>query len=136
MIARKEFDTVAEYSIGHYTHEKNPVSCAAGLATLDVIEEEGLVERSWLLGEVLLQRLARELEGLQSVVDIRGRGLLVGVELDSAQLAERVMYRCLSLGLSFKVSSGIVLTLAPPLNISSEDLETAQDILVSAIQAG
>jgi len=136
MIVRKDFDTVAEYSIGHYTHEKNPVSCAAGLATLDVIAEESLVERSWLLGEVLLQRLSRELEGHSNVVEIRGRGLLVGVELDSAKLAEKVMYRCLSLGLSFKVSAGTVLTLAPPLNISSDDLETAQDILVSAIQAG
>lgn len=134
VIARSELDIVEEYSIGHYTHEKNPVSCAAALATLEILEEERLVERSRTLGKQFLNKLQSELAGVEAVVDIRGLGLLVGVELSDPILAEKALYRCLSDGLSFKVSAGTVLTLAPPLNIAEDDLATATDVVVRAVK--
>ena len=78
------------------------------------------------------------------VGEVRGRGLMMGVELveDRAQyapareLAERVYYRCLEQGLSFKISAGNVLTLSPPLIISREDLDRALTIVEEAILAG
>ena len=135
VIAHPDLDVADEYSIGHYTHEKNPVSCAAGLATLEVIESEGLVERSRVLGEKGLARLRAFGEDQPTVVDVRGLGLLFGIELSDQSFAERCMYECLSKGLSFKVSSGTVLTLAPPLNISEVDLEDAFSIVEDAIRA-
>ena len=135
VIAHRDLDVADEYSIGHYTHEKNPVSCVAGLATLEVLESEGLVERSRLLGERSLARLQRFAQAHSRIVDVRGLGLLFGVELSDSSFAEQCLYDCLSNGLSFKVSSGTVLTLAPPLNISEGDLDRALTIVESSILA-
>lgn len=136
VIAHPDLDVADEYSIGHYTHEKNPVSCAAALATLDVIESEGLVERSRTLGESSLARLQAFGETQSVVADVRGQGLLLGIELADANLAEECLYHCLANGVSFKVSSGTVLTLAPPLNISEEDLSHALDVVEDSIRKG
>jgi len=78
------------------------------------------------------------------VGDVRGRGLMFGVELvedkqtlkPNNTLAEKVYYRCLDEGLSFKISLGNVLTLSPPLVISREDLDRALDIVEAAVLAG
>jgi 4-aminobutyrate aminotransferase len=136
LLAREDLDIAPERALGHYTHEKNPVACAAGLATLEIIEKENLLQRSTELGAHALRRL----NGLKLhhpvVGDVRGKGLLLGIELiDPASgqrdvdLAERVLYRCLSRGLSFKISMGNVLTLAPPLTISKAELDQAIDII-------
>lgn len=120
-------------AFGHYTHEKNPVACAAGLATLDVIDEEGLLRRAAELGELGL-RLGKELkEKYPIVADVRGLGLLMGIELREASVAEKVMYRCLSRGLNFKVTMGTVLTLTPALTITDEQFRRAFAILGAAI---
>ncbi len=138
VIAKEEFNVVEDRSIGHYTHEKNPVACAAGLATLEVLVEENLAERSKILGREVQRHLQTNLDKFNCVADVRGLGLLLGVELadqqfDGNKLASEILYACLQSGLSFKVSMGTVLTLAPPLNISQKDLDTALDILIKAI---
>lgn len=139
LLARKEFDIAGTTALGHYTHEKSSVGCAAALATLDVIEREGLLERSRELGAHALERL-RELASRHRLVgDVRGVGLLLGVELVHADgtaardEAERVMYACLKRGLSFKVGQGNVLNLSPPLVIARSDLDAAIDILDAAL---
>ena len=143
VLARPELDVVGEFAIGHYTHEKNPVTARAALTTLQIIEDEGLVERSAELGEFALGYLQEALANHPAVGDIRGRGLLFGIELVSSQsertpnpdLAERVYYACLENGLSFKISAGSVLTLSPPLTIEKSELRAALDIVVEAIRA-
>ncbi len=141
LVARGEFDVGQDISLGHYTHEKNPITCAAGLATLDVIEEEGLLARSRRLGEQVVARLEAAQATLPAIAQVRGAGLLIGVELravgehSAADLAEAVLYRCLSAGLSFKVGQGNVLVLAPPLNIAESDLDWALNTLIDAIAA-
>jgi 4-aminobutyrate aminotransferase len=143
LIAREGLDVAADRALGHYTHEKSSVGCAAGLATLDVIDGEGLCERSNTLGAHALERLRDARRRLPAIGDVRGAGLLLGVELvDPASgapdraLAERVLYRCLGAGLSFKVGQGNVLVLAPPLVIAKDDLDRALDIVLDAIAAG
>jgi len=141
LIARRDLDVASDRALGHYTHEKSSVGCAAGLATLDVIESERLCERSRTLGE----RALRRMKGLQArhplVRDVRGLGLLLGLELSRSdgtparEEADAVMYECLSRGLSFKVGQGNVLTLSPPLVIDERDLDTAFDILDDALAA-
>jgi len=139
LIARGEFDQGQQISLGHYTHEKSPVACAAALATLDVIEQQGLLERSRNLGSAVLERLRAFAVRCPLVAEVRGAGLLFALELRACgarsanDLAEAVLYRCLSAGLSFKVGQGNVLVLAPPLNISQSDLDWALDHLEQAL---
>ena len=139
LIARRDFDVAGDRALGHYTHEKSPVGCAAALATLDVIEDEQLLERSRTLGAHAIARM-RDLADRHALIgDVRGIGLLLGLELVRADgtparhAAERVMYACLARGLSFKVGQGNVLTLSPPLVIAQADLDRAFDILDEAI---
>ncbi len=140
-IVRSDLDVCGDFAIGHYTHEKNPVTARAALTTIEIIEQEGLVERAAELGEYAKQRMHDLMARSPSVGDVRGRGLLFGVEIvaDKAartpanDLAEKIYYRCLDEGLSFKVSQGCVLTLSPPLVISRTDLDRALDIVEEAI---
>jgi 4-aminobutyrate aminotransferase len=135
LIARKGLDIAGDRALGHYTHEKSPVGCAAALAALDVIEGEKLLSRSKTLGERALLRLKEMKKRFPSIVDVRGIGLLLAIELNSTDLAEEVLYRCLSLGLSFKVGQGSVLVLAPPLVVSETDLDRALDIVEQSLSA-
>ncbi len=136
-ICRPELDVAGAWAIGHYTHEKNPVTTRAALTTLEIIAEEGLVERAHELGDHALERLYDMMDRHELIGDVRGRGLLLGVELvtdresraPANEAAEEVFYRALERGLSFKVSMGNVLTLSPPLVIAPEDLDRALDIL-------
>ncbi|MDA8251775.1 MAG: aminotransferase class III-fold pyridoxal phosphate-dependent enzyme, partial [Rhodospirillales bacterium] len=141
VLARGDLDVAGDLAVGHYTHEKNPILAAAGLATLDVIEEEGLVARAAELGDHALGRL-RELACRQPLIgEVRGLGLLIGIELvrpdgtPALAAAEAALYASLARGLSFKVTQGSVLTLAPPLVIGRADLDRAIDILAGAIEA-
>jgi 4-aminobutyrate aminotransferase len=127
LLAREGLDVAGDRALGHYTHEKSSVGCAAALATLDVIRDEKLLERSRELGAHGLQRLQRLQH--EQIRAVRGLGLSLAVEVAGAALAEAAMYRCLTDGLSFKVGGGNVLTLCPPLTITRAELDTALDIL-------
>ena len=136
-LCRPELDVAGQWALGHYTHEKNPVTCRAALATLEIIADEGLVARAAELGAHALERLNALMDKHRLVGDVRGRGLLMGVELvadrdsraPAGEAAEQVFYRALERGLSFKISMGNVLTLGPPLTISRDELDRALDIL-------
>ncbi len=139
ILAREPLNNAAEHSLGHFTHEKNPVACAAGLATLQVIQEEKLVARAADLGARTLADLRRRLVGQPLVREVRGLGLLLGVEVgspggDASDQAEQVLYAALRHGLSFKISKANVLTFAPPLNIPESELDQAWSILEAALQ--
>ena len=137
-IARDALNVAGDYAFGHYTHEKNPVTAAAALATLEVIDRENLVDNAARVGAHALARL-HELQRRHSglIGDVRGRGLLLGVELvadrttkaPAAGAAERVLYRALARGLSFKTTMGNVLTLTPPLIVTLAQMDEALDIL-------
>ncbi len=63
VIARRDLDVAGDLSVGHYTHEKNPLLARAGLTTLDILEQEGLVERASRLGAWALDRLRALVDG-------------------------------------------------------------------------
>ncbi|HEY4224951.1 MAG TPA: aspartate aminotransferase family protein [Pseudolysinimonas sp.] len=140
VLARAELDVGADWAFGHYTHEKSPVMSRAGLTTLQIIDEEGLVARSASLGARALDRLRELGDHHEAIGDVRGRGLMLGVELvqpgpdrlPDADLAEAVLYAALRRGLSFKTTMGNVLTLTPPLTIRDDELDRALDILADA----
>jgi 4-aminobutyrate aminotransferase len=133
LIARDDLDIAADGALGHYTHEKNPVACAAALATLEYIEDHLLPARARELGDYAMARLREMQHRIPQIRAVRGLGLLIGVEVAAPDLAERVMYRSLALGLSFKVTMGTVLTLTPPLTLTREEMDTALQILEEAL---
>ena len=108
------------------TFVANPVACAAALAALEVIEEEDLPARAARLGERVGERLSK-----WPGVAVRGRGLLWGVELRSAEIAKRWTSRALARGIILLAGGpeGRVAQIVPPLTIPEELLEQALDIL-------
>src|SRR5438105_13595113 len=78
---RGQLHIAADKALGHFTNEKNPVACAAGLATLPDIEEENLVERARALGNSALERMREMARRHLLIGDVRGLGLLMGIEL-------------------------------------------------------
>ena len=143
LLTSDALDVAGTMSLGHYTHEKNPVACAAALATLAVIEEENLPARAGELGQHALEKMKEMAKCHPLIADVRGLGLLLGIELAVTQPdgsrapalreAEQVMYEALKRGLNFKVTMGNVLTLTPALTITREELDLALEILDEAI---
>ena len=137
MIARDGLNIAGDVSLGHYTHEKSPLGCAAALATLTYIENENILQKvvdDGLWFQIELKKLKNQ---FSLIGDIRGIGLLWGIELvkdhqtkeKASDKAEKIMYDCMRLGLSFKVSQGNVLQLSPALTISRDEMQTALSIL-------
>jgi 4-aminobutyrate aminotransferase len=141
VIAREGLELAPEGALGHYTHEKNPMACAAGLATIKVIEEEGLLAHVSELGGESIEMLNRLQEDHSHLVsEVRGIGLLLGLILTrpdgskAVEAAEQVMYRAMEKGLSFKLTMGSSLTLTPPLTITREEMIRAVEILDTCLR--
>jgi 4-aminobutyrate aminotransferase len=142
IVTRDAYNCFGDISLGHYTHEKNPMGAMAGLTTLQIIEEEQLLHKTVKDSVFMCAALNALQEKYHCIGEVRGRGLLWGVELvknrktkeKATALAEEIMYQCLENGLSFKVSAGNVLQLCPALNIPRAHLEKSLDILENAFK--
>jgi len=139
LIVRPSLDIAGDRALGHYTHEKSPVGCAAALATLDCLVDDGLLDAAAELGEHALARLRAMQDRHALIHEVRGLGLHLGIELrrdgaPAADEAEQVLYHSLSQGLSYKVGGGCVLTLCPPLVIGRAELDRALDIVEAGIR--
>ena len=141
MIAREDLNVAAAQALGHYTHEKNPVLCAAALATIRTIQEQGYLENARAQGEYALARMRAMMSDHPLIGDVRGLGLLMGMELvrdrstcaRAVDEAEQVMYAALRRGLSFKLTMGNTIGLQPPLTITRSEMDQALDILEAAL---
>jgi 4-aminobutyrate aminotransferase len=137
LIAREALDIAPDRALGHYTHEKNPVACAAALAAIQYIEEENLLANAENSGNDAMNRLHEMMQRHKLIGAVRGLGLLMGIELvkdrqtkePAIEQAERLMYAALSKGLSFKVTMGNIITLTPPLTITEPEMDRALNIL-------
>ena len=137
LIAREDLDIMPDRALGHYTHEKSPVACAAALAALEYVEEEKLQENATQIGNYALERMRDMKKRHQLIGEVRGLGLLMGMELvkdrkskePATEEAEYMMYSALGKGLSFKLMMGNIITLTPPLTISEQEMDIAMDIL-------
>lgn len=145
--AAVEEDCVEKGFLHVTSHVSDPLPAAAGLAVLDVIEQEGLVQRAARLGERLMDGL-RELQAEhEQVGDVRGRGLLVGVELvedretktPADALGRAMTEECYARGLSMNiVRSGKIancLRLAPPLVATEEEIDLGVEIMDASLRA-
>lgn len=110
----------------------NPLAARAALAVLDVLEQEALAERAEALGRRLLRGLAKTFQGVSGVRTIRGRGLMIGIELteNCAALVERA----LQARLLINVTAGNVIRLLPPLIISDQEADEIVSRLGPVVQ--
>ena len=99
----------------------NPLACVAALTTLAIIEDEKLVERAAKLGQRMLKGFADKLAGVQGVREIRGKGLLLGIELDRP--CADLVKRGFEAGLLINVTADTVVRLLPPLNLKDAEAE-------------
>ncbi len=140
-VSRREL--TAKWDAGRHgtTFGGNPVSCASALASIKVIEEEKLADRAHTMGEEIMKRLKKLAEKHPHVADVRGRGLMIGLEFSdehghpSKEWADKVAKRCfdnklLVLTCGYK---GQVIRLIPPLNVSDREAEEGLQILEKAI---
>jgi 4-aminobutyrate aminotransferase len=143
MITKDDYNVAADVSLGHFTHEKSPLGSAAASAMIDWMQHENILQKVQQ-DEKFFKNILLELQQKhQFIGDIRGVGLLWGLELvkdrntkePAFKEAEHVMYKCLEMGLSFKVSKGNVLQLCPPLIITKEQLTEACAILDTAFSS-
>jgi acetylornithine aminotransferase len=110
----------------------NPLACAASLAVLEIMEEERLVENAVSTGEYLMGRLRDEFAGVTGVTQIRGRGLMIGIELD--RNCPELVAQALERGLIINVTSDNVVRLVPPLCFNVEHADLLSSILVPLIR--
>ena len=127
------------------THVSDPLPAAVGLKVLEVVERDGLVERARTAGERLAQGLRSLQQRHECIGDVRGRGLLLGLELvtdrktrePAFELGEAITRECMRLGLSMNIvklpSMGGVFRIAPPLTISDSELDLGLELLDKAI---
>jgi 2,2-dialkylglycine decarboxylase (pyruvate) len=133
-------EAAARKFLFYTTHVNDPLPASVGLAVLRVVERDGLVARAAVAGD----RLARGLRALQQrhpcIGDVRGRGLLLGMEFagdDPAAISDAVTDVALELGLSANIvrvgTSGGVMRIAPPLTVTDEEIDLGVAILGEAI---
>lgn len=140
MVTRDKYNIAQDISLGHYTHEKSPLGSTAAIATIDFIQKKNILEKVkadgiWMKEELYLLKKKYPL-----IQDIRGIGLLWGIELVTDPVTkvkataetEKIMYHCLKNGLNFKVSAGNVIQLSPSLTINRKEMSRALSILEDA----
>ena len=110
----------------------NPLACAAGLAVIDEIESANLPARAAALGERMQAAFRQRLEARNNVKDIRGKGLMIGIELDSP--CTDLVEKALEMGLLINVTVDKVVRLLPPLTITDEEADQIVDMVCQLIE--
>ncbi len=135
MIARAEL--LEAWGPGSHgsTYGGNPVACAAALATIDLLQD-GLMDNAAVQGD----RALRALGGLQDrypaiITDVRGIGLMIGIEFDTPERAERVEWGCFERGLLVLQAGKSCVRMSPPLIVTGDEVDTAVRIFAEAVAA-
>jgi len=115
----------------------NPLACTAGLAALEVLQDENLVERSRELGADLLEGATELMARHPDVIaQVRGRGLVVGVELTNEGYGGVIIPECLKLGLTaaYTLNQQKVIRLEPPLVVTKDEIDEALHLLGQGVE--
>jgi PLP-dependent transaminase len=115
-----------------FTYNGHPVGCAVALANLEIIEREGLIERAASVGERMLGRL-QPVEGLPTVAEVRGIGLMLGVELAGDRDAAPIAAGALEQGVVVR-ASGQKVVMSPPFVIEDEQADRVVDVLTAELR--
>jgi acetylornithine aminotransferase len=109
----------------------NPLACAAALAVIRTITQENLVERAATAGSLLQDKLSAAMGNVAGVAEIRGQGLMIGIQLEKP--CRQLMADALQQGLLISVQSERVIRLLPPLIINEEQIDTLTATLSSVV---
>jgi 4-aminobutyrate aminotransferase len=142
VVGRSEILQSWDPPAGAFSLAANPLSCAAALATIDVIENENLLERANDLGSYTINRFQQMKERFEIIGDIRGKGLMLGIDLVKDRetripnhvAAAKISWRCWEKGVFLTFFSGSVLRIAPPLTIQMKNLETGLKVIEDAME--
>jgi len=142
LIAKEDLDIAPDRAIGHYTHEKNPVACAAARETIEYVQEQNLLANAKDMGNYALTCMRDMQQRRRLIGAVRGLGLLMGMELvkdrrtkePATEETEQVMYDALAKGLNFKVTMGNIITLTPPLTVTKQQMDKALNILDQCLE--
>jgi len=143
IVTNEQYNVLQHRSIGHFTHEKNPLCCTAGLATINYIAEHKLVENAAAMGNLLKEGLRELQREFEIIGNVAGEGLHLGIDLvtdrktkeRATEAAERAMYFCLNEGLAFKIIEGNIITLRPSLVITKDDVDFLIETLRKAFRS-
>lgn len=123
----EEFSSVMTPGTHGTTFGGSPLVCAAGCATLDIMKRDRIVEHSKALGADWRSRISAI--GSDKIADVRGYGLMIGVEMDTPETASMVQAKCRENGVLVNVAHGKTIRLVPPLIITSEQSDVFTDML-------
>jgi acetylornithine aminotransferase len=110
----------------------NPLAMRAGIETLTIMEEDKLLENAATIGSRLNEAFKRELQGVDGVVEIRGQGLMIGIEL--ARPCGELLLKAAHAGLMISVTADKVVRLLPPLIINASEADQIVAILCPLIK--
>lgn len=138
VLADARFDVAPELALGHYTHEKNPLTTRAALTTLDIILRDRLPERAARLENVMRQRVSELSRNIPTLRSVRGKGLLLAIELDPGFLSgvdeARLLQALLDNGISTTTKGSDAIGFSPPMIITEQDIEAALTSIGQAVQ--
>ncbi len=116
------------------SHHATPLAVAGAIANIDKILNENLVERSLCYGEYTMRRLKEIAKNYPAMIaDIRGLGLMIGIEFTSVELRDRVLKNCKANGLLLASAGQKTIRMTPPLIVSIEEIDKALDIFQSIV---
>ncbi len=133
MIARPEF--ASSFTPGSHgsTFGGNPVACAAAVAVIDALEQDGALENASSVGGYILERLGKFARSCDRIVEVRGLGMIIGVVLKHD--ARPIVEECVKQRLLVNGTAGNVLRLLPPLNLTCEEADTGLAIIEQAFKS-
>jgi 4-aminobutyrate aminotransferase len=143
IVTKEKYNVLQHRSIGHFTHEKNPLCSAAGKATIEYIEEHALVENAANVGSYLMDQLLALQETYPLIGNVAGKGLHMGVDLvkdpitkeRACKEAEAIMYHCMKEGIAFKLIEGNIITIRPALTITKDHCDSIIIALKNAFES-
>ena len=118
-----------------YPFGGHPVCCAAGLAALEVVFKEDLPAQASQKGKRILKTLTEWRNTIGGIRDVRGKGLLIGLELESSDITRRFVTACREAGLilGWTLHSDCLVRLAPPLVMTEHEIDTGLSIIQAAL---
>lgn len=131
MVCKQQVADVMHHGDHGSTYGGNPLACAASYAAITSIQEENLIEAAVEKGTYLLTKLRKLFKNSSRVTDIRGRGLMIGVELTFS--GRPVVENMLKQGVLSNCTHGNVMRLVPPLVISNDELDELANVLADSV---
>lgn len=142
IVGRKEIMDSLDAPAHLFTMGGNPVSCQAGIATIDIIEDENLIERSRKMGDYVQEQFKKMQQKYPLIGDVRGKGLSIGIELVKDPVtkekdfegAAKICYRCCEKGVLLIFIANNVLRFQPPLVITQEEIDQALSVIEESME--